>query len=81
MDGTTKEGNPAIIRITRDFHIVNNLKANMLIGIDILYSEKAVINLPAGKIYFSSYKDIVVLIEYTPHNNIQVRRVMRADSV
>ena len=66
IDRSTKKGNPAIIKITRDFYIVNNLKANILIGIDVLYLKKVVIDLPIDKILFGSYKDIVVLIEYTP---------------
>ena len=66
MNSTTKEGKSAIIKIIRDFYIVNNLKVNILIDIDILYLKKVVINLPINRILFSSYKDIAVLVEYTP---------------
>ena len=81
IDNTIKEGNPAIIKITRDFYIIDNLKANMLIGMDILYLEKAVIDLLVRKILFSSCEHIVVLVEYTPYNNIQVRRIVHADNI
>ena len=80
MDGTTREGNPAIIKITRDFHIIDNLKANVLIGMDILCLEKAVINLLASRVRFGSCEDVAVPVDYTPHDNIRVRRVIRADS-
>ena len=79
MDSTTKEGNPAIIKIIRDFYIVNNLKANVLIGMDILCPEKAVIDLPIGRISFGSYEDIAVPVEYTPRDNVQIRRIVCAD--
>ena len=80
MDGTTNKGNPATIKITRDFHIVDNLKANVLIGMDVLCPEKAIIDLPAGRIHFGSCENVAVPVECTPRDNVRVRRIVRADS-
>jgi len=36
MDGKTKDNIKVIIKITRDFYIIDNFKVNIFIGINIL---------------------------------------------
>ena len=65
IDSSIKKENPTILKITKNFYIINNLKANILIGMDILYLEKIIINLPINKILFRSYENIAILVKYT----------------
>lgn len=77
--GFTPRGESTFIKITREFHIVNNLKANMLLGIDILKPERVVIDLPRKKLIFGSYDDTEVEAEPSARENTRIRRVVRAD--
>ena len=45
MKDETSEEKPVIIKFTRDIYVVDNLKVNLLIGMDILDSEGVVIDL------------------------------------
>ena len=42
-----KEGRPTIAHIKREAHLVNHLKANMLIGVDIMASEGMNVDFPS----------------------------------
>lgn len=44
-------------------HSVDRLKANILVGIDIIRIEDIVIDVPAKRVTIRSYKDVSFLIE------------------
>lgn len=79
MKGLTPEGKPVMIKYTRDIHVVDNLKANLLIGMDILGPEGAVIDLPEEKIVFTKCGNVAVPVQATARDNVRIRRVVRTE--
>ena len=53
---------PAITYLTKEVHLVNNLKAKMLMGTNILVTKGAVVDLSQQKMFLSTCKNIVVPI-------------------
>ena len=51
-----------IIKYTWDIYIVDNLKINLFIEINILELEEAIINLFKEKIVFIKYKNVIISI-------------------
>lgn len=58
-------------------HIVNNLKINILIELDILNSQKIHLNYEHKRLIIESYKEITILIIITLVKN-KINRVVRA---
>lgn len=52
--GKDKDGNPVVSKIRREVHLVKDLKANMLIGNDVLGPEGFVMDLGKGEAYIGS---------------------------
>ena len=50
MKGDKSKGKSILIKLTRDIHFVDDLKANLLIGMDILGPEGIVIDFPRESI-------------------------------
>lgn len=50
----------AIVRITREVYVVKDLKARMLIGVDIITPEDIALDFAKQRITIGSYQDIVV---------------------
>ena len=67
-----------IIKFTRDIHIINNLKINLLIEINILSSKDIIVNLSKAKIIFTKCDKVTILVQVTIRNNVQIRRIIRA---
>ena len=79
MDGESEAGDSVTIKITRDFHIVDNLKANMLIGMDVLGPEQVTIDLPRNRVIFGSCNNVSVPVQTTARDNVRIRRVVRSE--
>ena len=60
MEGVLPDGTRAFARITREIHIVDDLKAGMLIGADILTPERMVIDFATQSIKIGSCRDMTV---------------------
>jgi hypothetical protein len=50
-------------------HIIDKLKAKMLINVDVIYIEKMIIDFPARLIFFGILKDFVTDIQIRARNN------------
>ena len=57
---------PAIASITHQLHIVDDLQAKVLVGIDILGPEQAIINIDRQKLTLPLYNDIQADLTITP---------------
>lgn len=60
MEGVLPEGTRAFAKITREVHIVDDLKAGMLIGADILTPERMVIDFATQTITIGSCRSMAV---------------------
>ena len=60
MEGVLPDGTRAFAQITREIHIVDDLKAGMLIGADILTPERMVIDFATQSIKIGSCRDMTV---------------------
>ena len=59
---TTKEdGTKILCRIHREIHLVNNLKAHMLLSNDVIGSEKIVLDISQSKVYIDSCGVIAII--------------------
>ena len=67
-----------MIKFTRDIHVVDNLKVNLLIEINILGPEDIIVDLSKAKIIFTKCDKVTVLVQATARNNVRIRRVVRA---
>ena len=64
----------ATAHVTREAHIIDGLKANMLAGIDLLAPEGFVMDLIKKKATISSCKNITIELTVTPRANERVQR-------
>ena len=67
-----------LIKFIRDIHIMNNLKANFLISMDILDFKDVIINISKKKIIFTKCENIAVFIQIIIRNNVRIRRIVRS---
>jgi hypothetical protein len=58
-------------------YIVDKLKAKMFISVNIIYTEKMIIDFPARLISFEVLKDFVTDIQIRAHDNQPIRRIIR----
>ena len=79
MKGKTPEGKPVMIKFTHDIHVVDNLKANLLVGMDILGPEGVIIDLPNESVIFSRCGNVSVPVQATARDNVRIRRVVRSE--
>ena len=59
-------------------YIVDKLKVKILIGVDVIYTEKMIINFPARSVSFEILKNFVADIQIRACNNQPIRRVIRS---
>ena len=52
-----------IVYMYKKFYVINNLKVNMLIGINILKTEDINLKFSTNEMIFINYKDITALIQ------------------
>jgi hypothetical protein len=65
-DKETKTGKPVQAVNTKEFYLIDGLRANILIGIDIIYLEKAIIDL-RDKLMTLGNCGVVVPVRVLPH--------------
>ena len=58
--------------------MINNLKINLLIEINILDLKDIIVNLLKVKIIFTKYDKVTILVQIIIKNNVRIRRVVRA---
>lgn len=69
-----------IAQITRELHLVDNLRAKMLIGADIIGPEGISINPQEGTATIYSYDNISIPITMTPKSNERIRRTVKTQT-
>lgn len=68
----------AIAKITREIHLVDSLKINMLIKIDILISKLIIMNINERTLFIESCRNLTVKINAMFRVNLNIRRVVRS---
>lgn len=76
--GTTDKGE-APAKISREVHIVDELRANMLLGMDILVPEGAVIDLTNNILTLSKSEGIHIPVLVSPKDPINVNQLVRIE--
>ena len=61
-----------IIKFIKNIHVINNLKINLLIKINIFNSKKIIINLFKKSIIFTKYQNVFIFIQFTSRNNVRI---------
>ena len=79
LHNITLKGEFIFIKIIKEFYIVDNLKANILLNIDILKPKKVIIDLLYKKFIFGLYDNIKVKVEPFIRENIKIRQVIKVD--
>ena len=79
MEGVLPNGARAFAQITREIHIVDDLKAGMLIGADILTPERMVLDFATQSIRIGSCRDIVVPMDSRARSE-PIKRAVRSAS-
>ena len=78
IQGRTKDGSLALAHIKREFHLVDNLKANVLIGMDVLGPERSVLDTDRKQLILRSC-GLAVPMEIHSREGKPVNRAVRAD--
>lgn len=66
-----------VISIIREVYLVNNLKINMLIDIDILVSERMILNMNLITLFIKSCKNLTIIINVMIRKNSNSKRTVR----
>ena len=75
IPGSTAEG-PAIARLQREAHVVDDLRAKMLFGVDILAPERMHLNFVNRTMTIGSCGELTVKMVLTPRPGTRTRRVV-----
>lgn len=79
MEGVLPDGTRAFAKITREIHIVDDLKAGMLIGADILTPERMVIDFATQTITIGSCRNMAVPMDSRARSE-PTKRIVKASS-
>ena len=67
-----------MIKFIKNIHVINNLKMNLLININIFDFENVIINILKEKIIFIKCENIIIFIQIIIKNNVRIRRIVRS---
>ena len=73
MEGVLPDGTQAVAQISREIHIIDDLKAGMLIGADILTPERMIIDFATQSVKIGTCHDITVPISSQKWRNWKTR--------
>lgn len=73
----TLNNKSVLVSITREIHLMNNLKMNMLINIDILVSKRMILNMSHKILFIESCEKIEIEINVKVRKNVNIRRIVR----
>ena len=66
------------IKFIKNIHVINNLKTNLLININIFGFENVIIDISKKKIIFIKCENVIVFIQIIARNNIRIRKIVRS---
>jgi len=72
LKSENKDDNKVIVHIRYEIHLINNLKTNFFININILESKQIIIDILSRKLRFKSYKEVLVFCEIKIKNNVRI---------
>ena len=78
IQGTLSDGSTAKAKIQREVHIVEDLKVNVLVGIDILAPERMLVDLDTRTVKIRTCGGLLAPITVATRYNPNTRRVVRA---
>ena len=64
------------MKFIKNIHIINNLKTNFLININILDFKNVIINISKEKIIFTKCENVIVFIQIIVRDNIRIRKIV-----
>ena len=70
IKATDEANDTVIIHMCKKFHVINDLKVNMLIGTDILRMKNIDLKFFMNEMIFINYKGITALMQVWYENNI-----------
>ena len=73
MKGKTSKEESIMIKFIRNIQVVDNLKVNFLIKINIFNSKKVIIDFFKKSIIFTRYQNVSMLIQFTIRDNVRIR--------
>lgn len=72
------ESSPAVAKMTVEAHLVDNLKANMLLGNDVLVPQKIKVDPANGEMIIGACQNLAVKIDVVAKDSSRVRRTVRS---
>ena len=66
------------MKFIKNIHIINNLKANFLININIFDFKDIIIDILKEKIIFTKCGNIVVFIQVIVRDNVRIRKIVHS---
>ena len=77
IDGITTDGKPATACVTAEIHLVDDLKANMLIGVNVLKPQKMVLDFEHNTLAIGSCQGIKATIDPVSRAKPHLKRTIR----
>ena len=74
-----QNGKKCIAHIRREVHFVDNLRAKMLMGMDILGPERMIVDIGSETLTIRSCENLTAPIQVTAKDNVNVRRAVRVE--
>ena len=78
LTGTVKS-KTVVTKIFREIHVVEDLKANILLRMNILISEEVIIDLLSQTLKLTKVKEIEIPIQIKTKNNVNVNHIIRVE--
>ena len=78
LTGTVK-GKTVVTKIFREIHVVEDLKANILLRMNILILKEVIIDLLSQTLKLTKTEEIKILIQIKVKNNVNVNCIVRVE--
>ena len=75
----TIKSETVVAKIFREIHIVKDLKANILLGMNILILKEVIIDLLSQTLKLTKVKEIEIPIQIETKNNVNVNHIIRVE--
>lgn len=69
----------SVAHIRREVHVVDNLKAKLLLGMDIMAPERMVVNLDTKQLTVNSCRGLTTNLNVTTRDNTRIRRIIKPE--
>ena len=76
MKKKTSKKKLIIIKFIKDIQVIDNLKANLLIKMNIFNLKEIIIDLLKKSIIFTKYQNVSMFVQFTARDNIRIRKIV-----